>query len=133
MGFGPGWSPATAGTNSLAPGEAAFIKAPVAAPAVTNTFVGNVKTGSFTNNIGTGFSLIGNVIADGGSVTNLSFVPPTGTQLLKWKEDGIGGYTTFTKIGFGIGWSPSIPVVDVGQGFFVNAGTPFAWVRTFNP
>jgi len=129
--FGTGWLPNTAGTNSFGPGEAVFIKAPPAAAAITNTFVGNVMVGSFTNNIGTGFSLIGNIIADGGAVTNLNFIPPTGTSLLKWKEDGIGGYTSFSKVTFGSGWLPSVPSVDVGQGFFVNAGTPFQWIRVF--
>jgi hypothetical protein len=132
-GFGTGWSPTTAGTNSFGPGEAVFVKAPAAAAPLTNTFVGNVMTGSFTNSIGTGFSLVGNIIADGGAVTNLNYIPPTGSQIQRWKEDGIGGYTTFTKTGFGIGWSPSVPTIDVGQGFFISTTTPFNWVRTFNP
>jgi len=131
VGFGTGWLPSASGTNSFAPGEAVFVKAPPAAAPITNTFVGEVMVGSFTNNIGTGFSLIGNIIADGGSVTNLNFIPPNGTSLLKWKEDGIGGYTSFSKVGFGSGWLPSIPTIDVAQGFFVNATTPFQWVRVF--
>jgi hypothetical protein len=110
-----------------------FVKAPPGAAPLTNTFVGNVMTGSFTNSIGAGFSLVGNIIADGGSVTNLNFFPPTGTQVQKWKEDGVGGFTIYTKTSFGIGWSASVPSIDVGQGFFISAGTPFNWVRTFNP
>jgi hypothetical protein len=131
--FGTGWSPTAAGTNSFGPGEAVFIKAPAGAPALTNTFIGEVKIGTFTNSLPTGFSMIGNIIADGGSVTNLGLVPPTSSQLLKWKEDGVGGYTGYTKIAFGSGWSPSIPSIDVGQGFFVNATAPFNWIRTYNP
>jgi hypothetical protein len=131
--FGTGWSPSAAGTNSFAPGQAVFIKAPAAVPNITNTFVGDVMIGTFTNSIGTGFTLTGNVIADGGAVTNLSFVPPNGAQVLKWKEDGIGGYTPYSKVAFGSGWSPSVPTIDVGQGFFINTTTPFLWIRTFNP
>jgi hypothetical protein len=129
--FGTGWSPSTAGTNSLNPGEAVFIKAPAGAPAITNTFVGEVMVGSFTNNLPAGFSMIGNIIADGGPVTNLNFFPPVSSQVLRWKEDGIGGYDGFTRIAFGSGWSPSVPSINVGQGFFVNATAPYSWVRVF--
>jgi hypothetical protein len=130
--FGSGWSPSTAGTNSFGPGEAVFILAPAAAPAVTNTFVGEVMVGSFTNTLPGGvLSLIGNIIADGGSVTNLNFAPPAGSTLLKWKEDGIGGYTSFTRTTFGSTWSPSVPTIDVGQGVFVNPVSTYNWVRVF--
>jgi hypothetical protein len=91
-------------------------------------------TGSFTNTLTGGvLAMVGNVIADGGSVTNLNFVPPAGTSVLKWKEDGIGGYTPFTKTSFGIGWNPSIPTIDVGQGVFVNPSSTYNWIRTYNP
>lgn len=131
--FGTGWSPTAAGTNSFGPGQAVFILAPSGAAAITNTFVGNVMTGSFTNSLPTGLSMIGNIIADGGSVTNIALVPPSGTTIQKWKEDGVGGYLTSTKTSFGAGWTPSVPSIDVGQGFFINPSAPYNWVRTFNP
>jgi hypothetical protein len=132
--FGTGWSPAAAGTNSFGPGEAVFILAPSGAAPLTNTFVGNVMTGSFTNTLTGGtLSLVGNIIADGGSVTNLNFAPPAGSIVQLWKEDGIGGYTPYTRTSFGSTWSPSIPSINVGQGFFVTPQSTYNWIRNFNP
>ncbi|HEU5070554.1 MAG TPA: hypothetical protein VFV96_09105 [Verrucomicrobiae bacterium] len=133
VGFGNGWTPTTASTNTFNPGEAVFIKSATGGSPYTNTFVGEVMIGSFTNNLPAGFSMIGNPIADAGSVTNLNLIPPTGSQILVWKEDGVGGYTTYGKVGFGSGWTPSVPSLNVGQGFFINAATPYSWVRSFNP
>jgi hypothetical protein len=134
VGFGNGWTPSSGSTNSFTPGQAVFIKAAAGAPAITNTFVGEVMIGSFTNSLPTGYSMIGNVIADAGPVNTLGLVPPTGSQILKWKEDGIGGYEpAYGKVSFGVGWTPSVPSIAVGQGFFINASAPYNWVRTYNP
>src|SRR5476651_554453 len=46
------------GTNTLNPGEGAFLFSPIP---VTNTFSGTVLTGSLTNSLRAGFSLVGSI------------------------------------------------------------------------
>jgi hypothetical protein len=136
-GFSPYWSPAAGGyTNTVNPGEAVFVKAAGGAQPYTNVFVGTVlQNGSFTNSLHTGYNLIGNMVPDSGAATNaaLSFAPPTGAILLQWKEDGTSGYLPpFTKTGFAPGWSPSVPNLNVGVGFFMNmSAQTYKWIRNF--
>jgi len=130
--FGNGWSPSTASALTLNPGEAVFVKSPVGSPDFTNTFVGEVIQGNVTNACNIGYNMIGNIIPDSGTVTSLNLAPPTGSSILFWKEDGVGGYTApYNKVAFGSGWSPSVPSLTVGQGFFLNASGSYNWTRTF--
>jgi hypothetical protein len=133
--FGNGWSPPAGATVSLAPGEGVLVKSPGASGDITNTFVGEVLQGSLTNTYAVGYNLSGNKVPDSGLVTTLGLTSPAvpnGTQLLKF-DPNIQDYATFTKVIFGAGWSPSVPSLDVGEGFFIknNGGSPFDWVRNF--
>jgi len=147
--FGNGWSPATNSLNTLNPGEAAFIQSAAASTGITNTFVGNVPglaaTGgtnpvysvTFTNTFPAGFWLSGNQVPETGTATALGItgaVPasPAGSAILLWNE-GTQSYNTFTRVSFGVGWSPSVPSIsNVAQGFFFNTKGPGSWTNTFN-
>ncbi len=130
--FGTGWLPASGATVSLNPGEGCLIKTPGASGPVTNTFVGEVLQGSLSNSFPAGYKLVGNMVPDSGAVNNgvINLVPPNGSQLLKWNA-GINDFSSFGKVAFGSGWLPSPPVIDVAEGFFINASAPFVWVRNF--
>lgn len=133
-GFGAGWSPASGATTSLAPGEGVFVFINVATN-VTNTFVGEVLQGSLTNSFIPGFNLVANMVPDSGVLTNNNTLQltniPTGSQLQQW-DVSIQDFHSFTKTGFGTGWSPNPPTINVGEGFFLNANGSFKWVRNFN-
>jgi hypothetical protein len=125
--FGSGWTGGGA-TASLNPGEGCLIL--ISGSNYTNTFVGEVLQGSLTNSLLAGYQLIGNQVPDSGPVNTLGFVPPNTSQLLKW--DTIAqDWQIFTKVVFGAGWSPSVPSIDVGEGFMVNAASAYNWVRNF--
>lgn len=121
-----GWLPPTGGTATVAPGEGFFVQTPNPGPALTLTFVGNVLQGSLTNDYPLLFNLSGNQFPDSGTVTALGMVPPTNNKILTW---GGASYNTYTKTA--TGWLPpgSGPTINVADGFFVNAVTPFMWVR----
>jgi len=129
--FGVGWSPAAGATASFAPGEGALVKSTGASPGFTNTFVGEVMQGNLTNTFAVGYKLVGNIVPDAGPVNTLQLTNvPNGSQLLKWNV-GIQDFNTFNKVAFGAGWTPSVPSITVGEGFFINANAPFSWVRNF--
>jgi len=147
--FGSGWSPGTAGTNTLNPGESAFIQSAVGSPGLTNVFVGNVPSlaatggtnpvysATYTNTWPAGFWLSADQAPETGSATTLGItaaVPVTSSPsstLLFWNEAG-QHYDTYTRISFGVGWSPSVPNLNVAQGFFFNTKAAGSWTHTFN-
>jgi hypothetical protein len=102
----------------------------------TNTFVGTVSpvTGTTaTNVIGTGFQALSSMVPYSDSVSNtatINLIVPGGTALDVWSVAGqnFSSYT-YTKLG---GWSPSVPVLNVGQGVFIqnNTANPVNWVQT---
>jgi hypothetical protein len=127
--FGSGWTGGGA-TVSINPGEGCLIRTPSGGSNYTNTFVGEVLQGALTNSLATGYQMIGNKVPDSGPVTTLGFAPPNGSQLLKW--DGVAqDWVVYGKVAFGSGWTPSVPSVDVAEGFLVNANAPYNWVRNF--
>jgi hypothetical protein len=121
-----GWTGGGA-TVSLNPGEGILVL--IAGADLTNTFVGEVLQGSLTNHFAAGYQQKGNLVPDSGTVTSLGLAPPTGTQLLKW-DTTLQDWGIFNKSPSS--WSPSVPNLDVGEGFIVllNSGT-YDWVRNF--
>jgi hypothetical protein len=134
--FGTGWSPSTNNLNTLNPGDAAFIQSPPSSGPITNTFVGSVVQGTWTNSFPAGFILLGNQSPDTGDFTSLGItaaVPssPSGSQVLLWNETN-QAYAPYTRIGFGAGWSPAGPAITTpGQGMFFDTVNPGSWSRTF--
>jgi hypothetical protein len=130
--FGNGWSPATASTTTLNPGEGFLVLTPAASGNITNTFVGEVMQGNLTNSFAAGFKLTGNLVPDSGPVDTLGLTPPNTTQLQQWNT-AIHDYNLFTKVPFPPFWSPSVPSIVPAEGFFifVGSGGPFNWVRNF--
>ncbi len=134
--FGNGWSPASNATTTLNPGEGAFIQSASGSPGITNTFVGSVVQGTWTNSFPAGFALVANQSPDTGDFTTLGItasIPssPSGSTVLLWNETN-QQYNTFTRVGFGSGWSPSLPSVSQpSQSMFFNAKGAGSWVRTF--
>jgi len=133
--FGTGWSPAAGSTVTLNPGEGCLIQSPAGSSAITWTFVGDVMqatTAPLTNGMVTGLQLVGNMVPDAGPVNTLELTnSPLTSKLLKWDIVAQDWTVQYTRVAFGSGWSPSVPSIDVGESFFMNAASPFNWVRTF--
>jgi len=120
-----GWS----GNASMNPGEGVFVFCP---SAVTITTVGTVLQGTSTNVLSGGYSMVSSVAPLSGAIDStgnggLNYTPSTADAVYLW--DPVGqAYVTYTH-GRG-GWSPSSPVISVGQGIFLSSPNT-SWVNTF--
>jgi len=126
------------GNRVLAPGQGFFYLN--AGSNATNTFVGDVIQGSYTNPVsvigGAAFNCFGSSIPIGGSFTNatVGINPQDGDSVFVWDpltQDFAG--TTATYSSFANAWdNTAIPVIP-GQGFFYlgSGGNQNPWVRTF--
>jgi len=110
-------------------GEGFFFKNPTA-NAITITFVGEVPQGTLTTPLSGGFQLVASQVPQSGALsTDLGMPASTGEAVFRFVN---GAYQPFNR-GFGSNWSPSEPIVGVGEGFFLKKNAnPAAWVRTFS-
>jgi hypothetical protein len=125
------------GNFVLAPGDAAFyLNSGVNG---TNTFVGEVIQGSYTNPVpiigGAQFNMIASSIPIGGSFTNaiVGISPSDNDQIYTWNT-GIQDLdpTIATYSAFAHAWDNTAINVAPGNGFFYLAGTSLnPWVRNF--
>jgi len=120
-----GWS----GNASLNPGEACFVA--VNTP-TTVTTVGQVLQGTTTNVLSGALTMVSSIFPLSGAVDStgnggLGYTPTSSDFLYTW--DPVGqAYVTYIN-GRG-GWSPSDPVISVGQGFLISSANT-SWVNTF--
>jgi hypothetical protein len=112
------------------PGEAVFVKAPTGG-SFTNTFVGEVMSGSLTNPLPAGFSLRGSQVPQAGLLeTDLKFTPAEGDNVFQY-DGATQKYLPTRAYEFG-SWSTQ-PNLKVGEGFFLkNTGAARNWTRTFS-
>jgi len=122
------WNPAGL-TETLAPGEGAYIFAPAA---FTHTFVGEVALTSAVN-LPPGFSMIGSTLPQSLPLTG---TPPAGLGYPIGDGDKI---YRFDGVGFIISefadgeWNTPIPTPNIGEGFYAfNNGAAKSWNRTFS-
>jgi len=127
----------------LKPGEGVFYLN--AGNNKTNTFVGEVIQGSYTNPIvfgtkalvgGGNFNAFGSSIPLGGSFTNaiVGVTAQDGDQVYFWDavaQDFSGTIPTYSS--FAGAWTPSTTVLNPGSGFFYLGGgnDQTTWIRNF--
>lgn len=103
----------------------------------TNTFVGEVIQGSYTNSLlGSGaYNSIASSVPIGGSFTNaiVGITPADGDTVLKWDPIATDFNPTFPAYStFFNAWSTTALNLNVGEGFFyVRNGGNVNWVRNF--
>jgi len=106
----------------------------------TNTFVGDVVQGSYTNPVaivgGGSFNMLASSIPIGGSFTNatVGITPQDNDQVYTWNvgtQDLDGAIATYS--GFAHAWDNTAIAVTPGQGFYyLGAGANQTnWVRNF--
>ena len=122
------WTPN--GNVSLAPGEGGFLNNPTAGNVVV-TFVGDVLQGTLNTSLLQGFSIASSKVPQSANVDTLGLPPDDGDQLFKFVNPG-PGYVTYTFDGLDLVWTPSSPVINVGESFFINKTTPRTWTRIFS-
>jgi hypothetical protein len=112
---------------TLNPGEGAFILNE--STALNVTFVGDIKTGSYTNPVPSGFSIRSSIIPKTGTLDALGVPGQDGDQLYRYNTTTLG-YDTYT-VNFG-SWAGPDPTLKVGESFFILLGAPANWVRSFD-
>lgn len=126
----------------LKAGTAVFLLLP---SAVTNTVVGNVVSGN-TNNLVSGYNMVGSALPVGGATTNTLFnlnALPDGTQTYRWDQvnntyiynfyDTGGGATLPGQSWYMSDYSTptNAPSLSVGEGLFFLTPSTFAWTQTY--
>jgi hypothetical protein len=114
---------------TLAPGEGAFVSV---SSQQTLTFVGEVLQGNLTNAIPAGFAIRSSQVPQTGSVTALGLTPALKRfdQLFKWNA-AAGQYDIYSLASGGV-WSPTDPIINVGESFFLSTSAGGSWSRTFS-
>jgi len=125
----PAWSP----DGKLDPGMAAWVSVP---SATTATTVGNVLQGTLTNpnlTAGGGFAFLSSKAPITGALQGvLSFTPHQNDKVYRYNGVGYDQFSYISIKGAPVAWSPSDPVINVGQGFWINLAAPGStWVQNF--
>jgi len=115
---------------TLVPGEAFFFRNNSGSD-YTVTFVGDVPQGTLTTPLNDGFSLVASQVpVVGGVGTDLKLPEAAGTVVYTWNGTT---YTPYSLGGFGsLSWSPSEPIIGVGQGFWVRRSGATEWKVSFD-
>jgi len=117
---------------TLNPGEGAFING---VTAFTNTFVGEVLTGSLTNAMSAGFQIVSSQVPQEGRVDTVLGFPGIPGAFIYQFNNATGGYVSaqFDDLAGVAGeWIPAVPTIKVGEAFWVKLLAPANWTRTFN-
>jgi hypothetical protein len=126
------WAGGQGANQPLAPGQGFFVKAP-AGTAVPITFVGEVPQGTnLTVNIpAAGFHLLGSIVPQEGKVQTDLGLPAAINDVVYTFDTASQTYVVSTKRTATL-WAPSEPTIPVGRGFFIKAGGPLTWTRSFS-
>ena len=120
---------------TLAPGQGAFF---LSVNTFTNTFVGNVLQGSLSPQLMKGFTQIGSMVPQAGSVVDLGFAPQDGDSIYKLNPDG-RTYANYVYSADATNWfnranisQPEVPTLDVGDSVWYHSTTGTSWTREFS-
>jgi len=112
----------------LAPGEGAFINFP-AGPNITNTYVGEVRTGNLTNTLIPGFNMVGSQVPQAGLLqADLGLVPGFLDSVYQFNNHVYAPANTYLG-----SWGGGDPSIAVGEAFWFNNAQPANnnWSRSF--
>ena len=121
-GGGSGW---TFPEMTLAPGEAAVLQSP---EEWIQLWAGRVWEGEFDIVIPAGGSLRGNPVPQAGRLSEaLQFPKVVGTRI--YRVDNVTGEFLLRATCTEVGWEPEDPLLQLGEGFYVEAPVEFVWTR----
>jgi hypothetical protein len=119
------------GSKTITPGQGAFVRIPAAAGNQTVTFVGEVDQGqNLTVDVKVGFNLVSSRVPQEGTATALGYVPKANDVLFFWDEANQRYDQRVFDPDFG--FDGALPVMPVGDAFFINAKTANTWTRSFS-
>jgi hypothetical protein len=110
---------------TIDPGETVYV---VSQNAMTRTFVGQIRIGSLKKELPQGWAMISSQIPVAGTVEGaLGLTFNNGDEIHKF----VSGTTVQYVYNDGI-WSPSAPIIDVAEGFYIKKVTPGEWRQSFS-
>lgn len=119
------WSPD--GNATINPGEGLMVKNVQNTP-MNITFVGEVLQGELTNPLPAGYAVRSSMVPQAGGISSiLGFPAQPNDTVYKYA----GGYTAYVFDELDEAWSPSEPVIGVGEAFFSRKIAGGSWVRNF--
>jgi hypothetical protein len=122
---GSTWSPN--GTATLNPGEGAqILNTNANATATMISFIGTVPPAPQENSIISGQHIYSSMVPMGGKITSWLNYPPTPGDTIQIFR---GGFTSYTFDDLDRVWTPSEPIVNVGESFFLTTSTNKTWVQ----
>jgi hypothetical protein len=111
----------------LPPGEAALLRSPTNS---IQTWVGSVLQGELKVLIPAGGSLRSSLVPQAGKLSEvLQFPKVVGTKI--YKVDPSTGQRVLRATCTDAGWEPEEPVLNVAEGFYVEAPREYVWSRAF--
>jgi hypothetical protein len=124
--------PDSAANLQVLPGDGVFVRNPGTTD-LTVTFVGEVAQGtSLQNPIPKGLSIKSSMVPQEGKITaDLAFPGKPGDQVFKF--DAVAQkYAVFGFDDLENKWTPTEPVIGVGEAFFVRKANADTWTRSFS-
>jgi hypothetical protein len=133
-----GWNDATGGLETLNPGEAVWFDNPFSTN-ITLTFVGTVPQGTNSVTLNAGFTMASSPVPQSGDLVTVMGLTNENTGDTIFVFNPGSGYTTYNYnpntgvAGQGGNWSATgDPMVNVGQGFWYQAGSTIVYTRVFS-
>jgi len=124
------------GTETLLPGQAAFISIPAGAAAQTVTFVGTVPSGSLTNFFyGPGYTLVSSILPTSGLLTNglMNYNSATKGDQAYTFDNALQAYDPGYSTKASGQWITPPNITNVGSGFFYFTTNALeTWVENFS-
>jgi hypothetical protein len=124
------WSPALDAATEIPPGNGVFFQNVGSAP-ITITFVGEVMQGNLSNPLPAGFSIKANQVPQAVKPDAVGFPGSANDKLFRYIP-ATGIYETYTFSPLSQAWNPVLPVIPVGEAFYIQRGAAGTWSRTFN-
>jgi hypothetical protein len=91
------------------------------------TFTGRVFQSYYEDTLPAALAIRSMYVPDIGAISHqLHFPLAHGLQIYLMRNDGTGGYTTYTYAN-GLGWTPSEPIVGVGDAFWTRQPAVIPW------
>jgi len=125
-----------AANTVIPPGTGVFVLVPQSAGNKRVTFVGEVPQAAASNiTIPQGFSIKASTVPIAGPVTSMAFPSGQGDTIYEW-DKATQAYVSASYDDIDATWvrngQPAVPVIDVGEAFFVFKVASAAWTRNFS-
>jgi hypothetical protein len=123
------WTPVDDANIEILPGNGVFFLNANNSPVII-TFAGEVMQGDLRNPIPAGFSIKANQVPQAIDPSKIGFPGDPNSKLFRFIPS-TGSYATYNFIPLLQAWNPALPVIPVGEAFFVYRTTAGSWDHRF--